>query len=484
MRTVNILGITILAGAIAIPTLVAAGTYEVDRTDDNPGATACSVAPNDCSLRGAILAANAAAGADTIHLPAGTYVLTIAGTDEEAAATGDLDVTDSLTITGADPRTTIIDGNDLDRVFDIYAPATVQLSNITVRNGNLVPVGGGIYNRGDLTITNCIVAENEAVDLFSAGGGVASEGNLSVVASTVTDNTAEGGGGIANANVGSLIVSNSTTISGNHATGEFPGITGGGILSAAPITVLDSTIAGNTSNFSGGGVEGIDAEFTNTIIAGNSPDNCDFAAVSHGHNMDDDGSCNFTGSGDQSNVADAHLAPLANYGGQTKTRALCTAAGAPDASCTGASPAIDTGADCLATDQRGVARPQGSACDIGAFEVGSPPAATIDAYACHKAKDLENPKFVATTVELGDQLGVNDGSFTLKKPFLLCNPAGVNGEGIHDLEAHLACYKVKGPTLAAANRPNVQITDQLGSIQLQATKPVLLCVPSTKTVIP
>src|SRR5207248_424021 len=63
------------------------------------------------SLRDAILGANATPGADVITLPAGTYTLTIAGADEDAGATGDLDITDDLTINGAGAATTIIDGS-------------------------------------------------------------------------------------------------------------------------------------------------------------------------------------------------------------------------------------------------------------------------------------------------------------------------------------------------------------------------------------
>src|SRR3954468_21737047 len=75
-----------------------ADIYDVDRTDDDATKTACTVAANDCSLRGAIIKANGHGGADVINLPSGTYTLTVAGTGEDAAATGDLDITDSVTI--------------------------------------------------------------------------------------------------------------------------------------------------------------------------------------------------------------------------------------------------------------------------------------------------------------------------------------------------------------------------------------------------
>jgi hypothetical protein len=92
-----------------------ASTFVVDRTDDSASATACTAAADDCSLRGAIIAANAHGGADEVDVPAGTYTLTLAGRAEDAAATGDLDVTDDLTIVGTNNATTIVDANGIDR---------------------------------------------------------------------------------------------------------------------------------------------------------------------------------------------------------------------------------------------------------------------------------------------------------------------------------------------------------------------------------
>jgi hypothetical protein len=59
-----------------------------------------------------------------------------------------------------------------------------------------------------------------------------------------------------------------------------------------------------------------------------------------------------------------------------------------------------------------------------------------------------------------------------------------NNEGILNTDDHLTCYKVKGPKLAPLDRPNVQVVNQLGTLQLQAKKAALLCVPSTKTILP
>src|SRR5687768_14182440 len=90
-------------------------------TDGGPG-----------SLRQAILDANASPGADTVTLPAGTYTLSVAGAGEDAGATGDLDVTEALTLTGAGAGATTIDGNNIDRVLDVRNAAPLTVSGVTI----------------------------------------------------------------------------------------------------------------------------------------------------------------------------------------------------------------------------------------------------------------------------------------------------------------------------------------------------------------
>src|SRR5262245_38264714 len=91
------------AAAQSGPTEFTVETIE-DAVDLNPGDGVCetTVGPNNaCTLRAAIQEANALPGPNTIHMPAGTYTLSLAGGDEDAAATGDLDITGDLTIEGA-----------------------------------------------------------------------------------------------------------------------------------------------------------------------------------------------------------------------------------------------------------------------------------------------------------------------------------------------------------------------------------------------
>ena len=114
-------------------------TSFADEVDAAPGDGACVTLSGDCSLRAAIQEANALPGPDDVTLPAGTYTLTLAGGAEDAAVTGDLDITDSIAIAGAGPATTTVTGGAGfdDRIVDIRAPpaAQVTISGLTVSGG-------------------------------------------------------------------------------------------------------------------------------------------------------------------------------------------------------------------------------------------------------------------------------------------------------------------------------------------------------------
>ena len=279
-----LLSLTLVAHAAAAPK-----TYDVDRFDDDASQTACTAAPNDCTLRGAIIAANSNVGDDTINLPAGTYTLSIAGTAEDAAATGDLDITDDLTITGAGRATTIVDGGQKDRVFQILPGAgsiTVTIQNLTVQNGNssdagLDSGGGGIRNGANQATTgetvhlvNVLVTNNTAAATVF-GGGISNDGVMTIDDSVISNNTAGNhGGGIVQGDGGSLTITN-TTISGNHAIN--PGGIGGGLYvglfstTAPPLVTIDrSTISGNDGGSGGGiGRNRGSLTVTNSTISGN-----------------------------------------------------------------------------------------------------------------------------------------------------------------------------------------------------------------------
>src|ERR1700736_2154024 len=127
------------------------------------------------------------------------------------------------------------------------------------------------------------------------------------------------------------------------------------------------TLAGNSAQTGGGILNGAGLSFTahDTIVAENTGAagaNCSGSVTSGGHNLESAGDCSFRSTGDRSN-SDPKLGGLANNGGPSQTQALQTGSAAIDAGGSWPPPA---------SDQRGVRRPQGAACDIGAFESTTP----------------------------------------------------------------------------------------------------------------
>jgi CSLREA domain-containing protein len=223
--------------------------YIVNKTaDTNDGA--CSA--TDCSLREAITNANACTGWQTITIPEGTYALTIAGADEDAAATGDLDITEDVTIVGEGAPT--IDGSGLDRVFEVFSPAVVRMETLIVLGGE-AQLGAGIYNHGDLTLDGLSIQGNRAVVPVggagaSAGGGIFNEaGSLTLTGTQVLNNSADSGGGIHNFATARLV-----------ATGLFLGANeaqdGGGLWNnmAAEAVLNDVVFQLNTASGKGAGL--------------------------------------------------------------------------------------------------------------------------------------------------------------------------------------------------------------------------------------
>jgi CSLREA domain-containing protein len=209
---------------VLIPAAAAqAAVFVVTTTaDGNNGGCTVSL----CTLRDAVIAANASPGS-SITLPsnANPYTLTLTGVNEQAAATGDLDVTATLTINGGGAQTTIIDGNAADRVFEVIGAVTLTLNNVTVRNGSTAASAG------------------------KSGGGI-------------------------NAGSGTVVLSNSVLSLNNGSSGQ-----GGGII-AANVTLTNSTVIGNTTSDQGGGIFAISVTVTNSTIINNTSTGARGAAFS------------------------------------------------------------------------------------------------------------------------------------------------------------------------------------------------------------
>jgi hypothetical protein len=258
----------------------------------------------------------------------------------------------------------VMDGSSSFGAGVLNAFGTLILNNSIVSGNSASGDGGGIRNNvGTLTLINSVVSGNSA---GSTGGGIDNNGGtVTLTNSTVSGNAAIFGGPGGIRNGGTLTLTNST-VSGNNA------IAAAGIFNLGTLTLINSTVSGNNRTSPFGGPGGIRNDGTLTLISSiiaqqSQGANCsNFGTItSEGYNLDSDGSCNLTAVGDISNGL-ADLLPLApNAPGATATHALGPNSQAHDAIPSGTNGCGTT----ITTDQRGVSRPQGTNCDIGAFEV-------------------------------------------------------------------------------------------------------------------
>ncbi len=373
IRLITALTIVSLALA-AMPVKPAyAATFNVDRTDDVL-ATACTAAANDCSLRGALRAAQLNLVTDTINLPAGTYTLTRTGAADDTSILGDLDIINDasgndVTINGAGSATTIIQGSATwnERIF--HSQGSFVMSGVTVRGGRNNS-GAGIYSGSTLSLTAVTVTGNTS---NGQGGGIyitAGGSNVIISRSTFTNNTsAQEGAGIYITGIvapATVTIGNST-ISGNTVTGAARN--GGGLWSNGRTTIVNSTFSGNTTTGTGGNVfrSAGTVAFRNTILNAGTPNNCGGTITNTGTNIDSGASCGFASANGSVSNTDPLLGALTGSPAYFPLNP--------------GSPAINTGnnAACAAapvsnTSQNGVTRPVGTNCDIGSYE--SPPIVT------------------------------------------------------------------------------------------------------------
>lgn len=266
--------------------------------------------------------------------------------------------------------------------IDEEAGGSVSITGSSISDNTASHFGAGIAQDGPgpIGISRSTIEDNTAI---WDGGGIAEEfaAPVTITQSTINGNTASYGGGIVeeggdppSAPADTLI---NDTITDNHAVGggRVVADTGGGGLDASggggTFVVRNSTISGNTSTVTTGGnihddIDPID--LTNTIVAGGSPANCAGGSIffvgghghgsAAGHNLISDATCGASAGGTLVSV-NPRLAPLVDAGGSTYTQPLLAG-----------SPALNAAKDafCPATDQRGIHRPQGPHCDIGAYE--------------------------------------------------------------------------------------------------------------------
>jgi len=350
---------------------------------------------------------------DIINLPAGcTYTLTVVDNNTDGS-NGLPSITSQITINGHGATIARASGDPF-RILHVASGGNLTLTNVTITNGNAgsdfgggifsagtlnindstlsgntasAEGGGGIVNRGTLNVSNSTLSANTAkygggiysqggsaaadishstltgntVSLY--GGGVINDGTMNIVNSTLSTNTASSDGGSILNNGGTLGLNNDT-LSANTASN------GGGIYNSAGTVIISHNTFSNNVASSGGGIYnylGI-VNTKNTILAGNTPNNCVGTMTSQGYNLESGTDCGFIIQGQPGDQWDTQpdLGPLADNGGPTWTHALLSGSQAINYIPNGTN---GCGSD-YTTDQRTYLRPypNGGNCDIGAYE--------------------------------------------------------------------------------------------------------------------
>ncbi len=385
-------------------------------------------------------------------------------------SSGELNVASSVDIEGPGAAILSVNGGGKSRVFYIPSAIAATISGLTITDGaaGAASHGGGLYNQGTTTLTDCTIAGN----LAGAGGGVSSHTNadteqaLTLTDCTISGNSASEGGGVYNygsyygtatlhgctisgnsANKGGGLYNrgvaavNACTISGNSAVnggglyngqaaagyalsltltnctvaGNTSNDDGGGLNNAGMATLTNCTVTGNTADNDGGGLfNGSKALLKNTIVAGNTSTGgsasdiggtVDVASSSSYNLIGTGGSGGLTnGHGNQVDVANPGLGSLAGNGGPTLTIALLPG-----------SPAINSGSNALVpagvtTDERGTGFPRivGKTVDIGAFESSNQTVVTSLASSANPSTYGQSVTFTATVTVGGS--GVPQGA--------------------------------------------------------------------------
>jgi hypothetical protein len=414
---------SILAAALAFAQVADAATFIVNNTQDVPDSNtgdgichAVGGVQGTCTLRAAIMEANALGGSHTILLPSGTYSLTRQGTGEDAALNGDLDVTANIQMANFTDNPPLVFGANSDRMFDVRPGASLSLFNINIAGGyanaagnvhgggvrvglgasltlnrvvmssNIGNIGGAIYNDGAVTITDSEFFNNAVTDThtlldFVNGAAILSRGTLSIERSSFHNNgLVPGADGINFITTGFAIHARATGPANPSVTmvntTVADNVTNGVRSESVPLSIQLSTIANNNQRglrfTTADGITPNQLVIARTVIVDHGGTSCNglspqpWNSIANQFNASDDESCGFSGNTDHQNIAYPFFGPLANHGSRTPVLIP-----RPE------SPIVDGGSViCIPScvDQRGKTRPvdgnlDGSArTDIGAVE--------------------------------------------------------------------------------------------------------------------
>lgn len=379
-------------------------TSSGDTVDANVGNGVCADSGGQCTLRAAIMEANASAGPHTISVAFAFIELFAGVTGDNLDSSGDLDIVSNIAITGtsAEPPAIV---NRIDRVFDVQSGGNLSLTNIKVMlSGNATLSGGGIRVRKDAVFTGTRITVVNNVADAGAGVYVDRASSFRLYSSAVIHNHARdgNGGGLFFRDAEDAQVVNST-IAGNSTSFTFNGspTPGGGVYALAnnnlytsDVQFIHSTIAYNTAGVGGGlfvsnqnGQVPPLISLHNSIVGGNmatvhSP-NCYVNIGSSAATLVEFTGRNLFGTSDpacglpvipQIVVDDPMLGALDDGTPQnTKTPMVRLANGSPAINL---ATACDPAAGGL--DQHGETRPRGPACDVGAHEAPTGISGTLD----------------------------------------------------------------------------------------------------------
>lgn len=338
----RVLPVLVVAATLVPAGAAVAAEFAVTSSVDGPGS--CAPGSPTCTIRQAIVDAKGVPGRDVVRIPPGTYALT--GQDLVVA------IGEQVDLVGQDPRTTVlqeVSGGD-GRVLLVEQDASLHLRGLTLTGSReaaavLLFGGGNELRAADVVFTGNTAVRGAAVDA-TAGSTVVLDGVA------IHGNTASEVGGAVRTSGGDTVLElRRSTVTGNSAP------LGAGIaVVTGTASIEQATVAGNT----GGGADVATSPGATTRARGSVLGGCSGATVtSQGANLEPGTACGLAGPGDRSGT-DPLLGPLGDAGGPTPTRV-------PQAG----SPLLDADPSCPAggLDQRGVVRPQGPACDIGAVEL-------------------------------------------------------------------------------------------------------------------
>jgi Right handed beta helix region len=290
------IAVIVAVGALSFASSAAAKTYEVTkRGDPTPGA--CK--KKDCSLREAVIAANAHAGSDRVVLPKKkAYKLSIPNSDpvlgEDDGLTGDLDITEQLRVSHPGKGRAKVDANGVDRAFHVFENAPTTFKKLVVKGGEVPALategGGGIHSEGsDIALRRTLVRGNHTAENFGGGIDLDDVAGLTMVRSAIADNRSDSDSGGLEAGDAPITIERSKIV-GNTSDGTGGGLyldtqdepvrivestiagnralagSGGGFHASGPLTLDRSTVSGNTAEGVGGGLDSSDSGDTLTIV--------------------------------------------------------------------------------------------------------------------------------------------------------------------------------------------------------------------------